>query len=253
QWALGLAALGLAAAAIAIGAMRLRHVRLEHRLLAALPDEVTADPQLVRFAAAEARPVFARHCAACHGADMRGNTAVGAPNLTDRSWLYGTGRVYDIERTILYGIRSGNSKARNVTDMPAFGLRGMLTPAEIHNVVEYLLKLDHRPYVQEAAAEGYRVYYSVQGDCSDCHGADAKGDADYGAPDLTIDVWDSGGDPKTLYQSIYFGRHRIMPAWIGTLSLEQIRALAVYIYSVSHAQRGPAVPKSPVDLAGANS
>lgn len=30
-------------------------------------------------------------CAACHGADGKGNTALGAPNLTDRTWLHGWG------------------------------------------------------------------------------------------------------------------------------------------------------------------
>ena len=30
-------------------------------------------------------------CAACHGADGKGNHAVGAPNLTDNVWLYGWG------------------------------------------------------------------------------------------------------------------------------------------------------------------
>ncbi len=28
-------------------------------------------------------------CVACHGADGRGNPALGAPNLTDATWLYG--------------------------------------------------------------------------------------------------------------------------------------------------------------------
>ena len=241
KWILAAAAIALAGAAIAAADLRLRRERIEQRLLAALPDQAVADPALVRFADAQARPLFERHCAACHGADMRGNTAVGAPNLSDRVWLYGTGRVYDIERTILFGIRSGDSKARNVTDMPAFGLRGMLTPAQIRELVEYLLKLNGRPYQAEAAEEGRALYYSARGDCSDCHGGDARGDSDYGAPDLTVNVWDSGGDPQSLYDSLYFGRHRIMPAWYGTLSLEQIRALAVYIYTVSHAP-GAAAP-----------
>jgi cytochrome c oxidase cbb3-type subunit 3 len=30
-------------------------------------------------------------CAACHGADGKGNTAIGAPNLTDNIWLHGWG------------------------------------------------------------------------------------------------------------------------------------------------------------------
>ena len=39
--------------------------------------------------------LFGAQCAACHGADGKGNTAIGAPNLTDDSWLYG-GRLKDI-------------------------------------------------------------------------------------------------------------------------------------------------------------
>ena len=33
---------------------------------------------------------FATICVACHGVDARGNQAVGAPNLTDKVWLYGS-------------------------------------------------------------------------------------------------------------------------------------------------------------------
>ena len=32
---------------------------------------------------------YATYCAACHGAEGTGNTALGAPNLTDDIWLYG--------------------------------------------------------------------------------------------------------------------------------------------------------------------
>jgi len=39
-----------------------------------------------KVAAGEARFVL---CAACHGADGKGNQTVGAPNLTDDIWLYG--------------------------------------------------------------------------------------------------------------------------------------------------------------------
>ena len=36
------------------------------------------------------REVFAQHCAACHGQDGKGNRELGAPNLTDAIWLYGS-------------------------------------------------------------------------------------------------------------------------------------------------------------------
>ncbi|HHJ14916.1 MAG TPA: cytochrome-c oxidase, cbb3-type subunit III [Gammaproteobacteria bacterium] len=48
---------------------------------------------------------FATYCAACHGADGKGNHTLGAPNLTDSVWLYG-GSPGIIEKTIREG-RSG--------------------------------------------------------------------------------------------------------------------------------------------------
>jgi cytochrome c oxidase cbb3-type subunit III len=242
RWALASGAILLAGAAgIAAESHRLERQRLEYRLLADMPDRVPSDPVLVRFASAQARPIFAKHCAVCHGANMRGNTALGAPDLTDSVWLYGDGSVYDIERTVMYGVRSGRSKSHNVTDMPAFGERGMLSDAQIRDLVQYLLKLNGRPHEGEPAEEGRALFYGKP-DCGDCHGSDAKGDSDYGAPDLTVNVWSNGGDPQSLYDSLYFGRHRLMPAWLGTLSLEQIRALAVYIHAVSHPPGGTAAP-----------
>jgi len=41
-------------------------------------------------------------CAACHGADAKGNSTLGAPNLTDAVWLYG-GTLDDVSETIRRG------------------------------------------------------------------------------------------------------------------------------------------------------
>jgi cytochrome c oxidase cbb3-type subunit 3 len=250
KWTLAVVAIAIAAGAAWAGARHLHRERIEYRLLATFPQQVMSDPQLVRFAVAQARPLFARHCAVCHGRDMRGKTETGAPNLADDVWLYGDGSVYDIERTLLYGVRTGLSKTRNVTDMPGYGLRGRLTSGEINDVVQYLLKMNGRPHQADAAEEGRALYYG-KADCGDCHGSDARGDSDYGSPDLTVNVWNSGGDPQSLYRSIYFGRHRIMPAWLGPLSLEQIRALAVYVYTVSHPRPVPTTRRETQAYAGA--
>ena len=45
---------------------------------------------------------FAELCAACHGADARGNPAMGAPNLTDHTWLHG-GALNTVRETIEKG------------------------------------------------------------------------------------------------------------------------------------------------------
>lgn len=47
---------------------------------------------------------FATVCAACHGPDGKGNPALGAPNLTDNDWMYGS-TLEDIK----YGINNGRA------------------------------------------------------------------------------------------------------------------------------------------------
>ena len=65
-------------------------------------------------------------CAACHGADGKGNQALGAPNLTDKTWLYG-GSV----TTIMETIRGGRNNV-----MPAFD--EFLGDAKIHLLTAYI-------------------------------------------------------------------------------------------------------------------
>ncbi len=48
-----------------------------------------------------AAPLFAMHCASCHGSQGRGDQSIGAPNLSDREWLYGGDRDTIVE-TISY-------------------------------------------------------------------------------------------------------------------------------------------------------
>ena len=233
---LGVALIGLLATAGIVSATA--HFRYEHQLRRLLLSDAAAvanDKELTRFAAGVAKPLYAAHCASCHGDDMKGRKSLGAPDLTDKTWLFGDGAVFDIERTLLYGIRSGLSKSRNEADMPPFGLTGRLSDSEIRNLVQYLYQLSGRPHLAQAAIEGREVFADVaKANCADCHGADAQGNSDYGAPDLTANVWNGGDDEHALYDAIYSGRHRIMPPFLGTLSLEQIRAMAVYIYMASH-------------------
>ena len=55
------------------------------------------------------KETFAATCAACHGADGKGNQAIGAPNLTDNIWLYGGDRA-TIRQTLRFG-RAGQMPA----------------------------------------------------------------------------------------------------------------------------------------------
>jgi len=218
----------------------LRLHSLEASLVRRWPVELAHDPRMIRFAVSLARPAYARHCASCHGTDLRGNQASGAPNLADSIWLYGDGGIGDIEHTILYGIRSGHPKAHNVTDMPAEGRLHQLSAAQVDDVVEFVLALSRQPHVATAAERGRKLFYD-KGNCFDCHANDAMGNTDYGAPPLLGPNWNYGGDRPALRNSIHGGRHGRCPAWISVLTPPQVRALAVYLYveSAKTAPQGP--------------
>ena len=72
------------------------------------------------------KKIFADNCAACHGADGTGNQELGAPNLADRIWLYGSD-----EATIIETISNSRSGV-----MPAWA--GRLDPATINALAVYV-------------------------------------------------------------------------------------------------------------------
>ena len=80
-------------------------------------------------AAARGKILFADNCAACHGADAKGKTELGGPNLTDDIWLYGGGM-----NAILTQIGLPKQGV-----MPAW--QGRLTNAQIKMLVVYVHSL----------------------------------------------------------------------------------------------------------------
>lgn len=82
-----------------------------------------------KAAAEKGKQPFTTVCFACHGPDGKGNTAVGAPNLTDDIWLYG-GTAKDIETSVAYG-RKGT--------MPAHGK--FLGAGKVHLLAAYIYSL----------------------------------------------------------------------------------------------------------------
>jgi len=86
------------------------------------------------------KPLFVQNCSGCHGLDGKGNQAVGAPNLTDAIWLYGSS-----EATITEGINKGRhlDVAAEHTPMPSF--KRQLTAAQINLVAGYVWSLSNKP------------------------------------------------------------------------------------------------------------
>ncbi len=82
--------------------------------------------------AAAAEPgagLYSTYCLACHGAQGKGNQALGAPDLTDDVWLYGS-----TEAQISHGLRAGRQGA-----MPSFG--NQLSDSKLHLLTAYVYSL----------------------------------------------------------------------------------------------------------------
>ncbi len=78
---------------------------------------------------ARGRQLFVEHCVSCHGSEGKGNRTLGAPDLTDAIWLYGSSRTVLVE-TVLNG-RAGI--------MPAWA--GRLDPVTIKALTVYVHSL----------------------------------------------------------------------------------------------------------------
>jgi len=78
---------------------------------------------------AKGKEVYAANCAACHGDDGKGNQELGAPNLTDAIWLYGSDKA-----TIEAGIYNGRGNV-----MPAWHTR--IDPTTIKALTVYVHSL----------------------------------------------------------------------------------------------------------------
>jgi len=209
-------------------------------------DSIPSMPSVMARASGRGAQVFAIRCATCH-TDGRGNTATGVPDLTDADWLYGSGRISEIEKIVRDGIRASRPNTWNLAIMPAYARAHPsadakirpLPPGDIRDLVEYLMYLKGQPADQAALSRGAALY-SGSGGCYDCHTPDAKGDPAIGAPDLTDRITLYGtGDRQSLFNSIAYGHGGICPGWRGILSSLQIREVALYVYSLNRATHAP--------------
>jgi cytochrome c oxidase cbb3-type subunit III len=188
--------------------------------------DIEKDPALLTLARARGKTVFGDNCAPCHGSGAAG--AKGYPNLNDDEWLWG-GSLDQIMQTIQYGVRSGHPKMHE-GQMLAFGKDGVLKPDQIVNVANYVRSLSGLPtQAGYDAAAGKKIFAE---NCTACHGDNAKGNQELGAPDLTDKIWLYGADEATLIETITNGRSGVMPAWEGRLDPVTLKAMAVYVHSL---------------------
>lgn len=217
------------------------------RLAVATPEQLRSDPELQQFAEAAGRSVFGDYCATCHGAGGAG--APGYPSLADDVWLWG-GSLSQIEQTIRVGVRSENPNA-HMSQMPAFGRDGMLTPAQIGDVTEYVISISPaRARLQPNLAAAQRGAAVFGEQCAACHGPTGAGDRTVGAPSLNDDVWLYGGSREEIRGQVELGRNGVMPTWEHRFDPAVIRALAFYVHDLGGGEGEPA-PAPTVEVAPA--
>jgi len=188
--------------------------------------DIEKDPALLALARARGKTVFGDNCAPCHGSGAAG--AKGYPNLNDDDWLWG-GTLDQIMQTIQFGARSGHPNTHE-GQMLAFGKDGTLKPDQIATVANYVRSLSGLSTRQGYdAAAGAKIFAD---NCVVCHGENAKGNPELGAPNLTDKIWLYGSDEATIIETITNGRAGVMPAWVGRLDPVTIKAMAVYVHSL---------------------
>jgi cytochrome c oxidase cbb3-type subunit 3 len=187
--------------------------------------DIQKDPQLMHDVRETGKALFGDNCAGCHGRYATG--AKGFPNLTTDSWLWG-GTPEQIAETIRVGINSTHPDSRTA-QMPAFGHDGILQRPDVEKVIAYVRSLSGSG-AQGTSAEDVKAGQQIFADnCASCHGDDAKGNPEAGAPNLTDRFWIYGGDLDAIYATVWGGRQGHMPTWEHRLSLVDRKILALYV------------------------
>jgi mono/diheme cytochrome c family protein/rhodanese-related sulfurtransferase len=188
----------------------------------ATPTRTPVAPSAGPVTVADGSDTYARLCAPCHAADLRGGAADHAPALNSPTFLATVTTTF-LERSIAFG--------RPGTSMPAYGkqLGGPLDGTEIRALVKFIRNAapeptDPAPPLAGDATRGATIY---QRDCQKCHGDTvARGEAPLLANPRFLEQASDG----FLAYAIVHGRPPTkMEAWDGKLSAQDIGDVVAYI------------------------
>ncbi|WOS61260.1 cytochrome-c oxidase, cbb3-type subunit III [Sinorhizobium fredii] len=194
------------------------------RIASSSLEEIIADPQLQQFAVAGGASAFMVNCTQCHGSGAAG--AQGFPNLNDDEWLWG-GKPEEIYQTIAHGVRHGGDSETRVSEMSSFA--EMLTPEEMRDTAAYVVSLTGTSSDPALVANGKQLFAD---NCSACHGADAKGNREMGAPNLADAIWLNGEGEHAIVNQMKAPKHGVMPAWLPRIGDTTVKQLAVFVHSL---------------------
>ncbi|WP_085026063.1 cytochrome-c oxidase, cbb3-type subunit III [Ensifer aridi] len=194
------------------------------RIAASTVEEIIADPQLQQFAISAGASAFKVDCAPCHGSGAAG--AKGFPNLNDDDWLWG-GKPEEIYQTIAHGIRYSRDSETRVSEMPAFA--DMLTSEQMRQAAAFVVSLSATPSKPELVDKGKQVFAE---NCASCHGDDANGNREMGAPNLADSIWLKGKGEQAVINQMKAPKNGVMPAWSARIGDTTVKELAVFVHSL---------------------
>ncbi|OHV77182.1 cytochrome-c oxidase, cbb3-type subunit III [Rhizobium sp. LCM 4573] len=194
------------------------------RITSSSLEEIIADPQLRQFAVSAGSSAFKVNCAQCHGSGAAGGA--GFPNLNDDDWLWG-GKPEDIYQTIAHGIRYNSDEETRFSEMPSF--TDMLKPEELRATAAYVVSLTGTPSNPTTVEQGRQLFAD---NCASCHGADAKGNRELGAPDLADAIWLKGEGEQAIIDQMRAPKHGAMPGWRQRLGDTAVKELTVFVHSL---------------------
>ncbi len=167
--------------------------------------------------------IFAQHCASCHGADGKSNTAGAkdqfphATNLTTAA--FSEKRLAEV---IHHGVPG--------TAMPGYP---NLSANDVSSLVAYTTKFTPKPEKVESPAGDVKALYATN--CLQCHGADGAGDGPQAPlqPRKPANFKLKQPTAEQAQTAINDGIHgSTMPQWKTKLNKDQIKQLADYIRSM---------------------
>lgn len=205
-----------------------RNAEIKAKLVSTDLNAIKDDAALASYAENAGAAVFRTNCAQCHGAGAAGVQSLGYPNLLDNDWLWG-GALEDILTTVTHGIRNTTDGEARYSEMPKWGVDGMLDETQIGDVVEYVLQLSGQDHDAAKATAGQQVFAD---NCASCHGETGQGDRAVGAPNLADKIWLYGGSREAVHESVFYARFGVMPNWNARLSEDDIRAVAYYVHAL---------------------
>ena len=200
--------------------------------------KLNGSPELMQAAIEGGRSAFKVHCVQCHGSGADGiRPGNGYPNLNDDEWLWG-GDLEAIEYTLTHGIRNPDHDQTRFSQMPAFGRDNILTSAQIGDLTSYVRTISGKEENSASARRGAELF---EVNCTVCHGPDAKGNRELGAPNLTDAITLYGLDRLSITNTITNSRYGVMPGWGQRLDPATIRMLAAYVHSLGGGEELPAL------------